>query len=192
MELLWNFKNFTTMFTKKLKTAFLFFSFVFTYSFGQLKVLNNGNVGIGDSNPANTLTIYPIGQIPQRTSIWRFGIQTKLFLPSYSNVEDNGKFEVFGSYTNNSQFNADNPSLLTRLLHIKANSKLVQIGANDAVTIFNNGCVGIGQPNPTIKLEVLGSGGSDINLRVNGRISSNNPDGGLWCGESNTFMGGWA
>ncbi|TAF72817.1 MAG: hypothetical protein EAZ53_14695, partial [Bacteroidetes bacterium] len=35
------------MFTKKSKTAFLFFSFVFTFSFGQLKVKSNGDVRIG-------------------------------------------------------------------------------------------------------------------------------------------------
>lgn len=54
------------MFTKKSKTAFLFFSFVFTFSFGQLKVLSNGNVGIGNSNPAVKLRVE--GEIQQHAA----------------------------------------------------------------------------------------------------------------------------
>lgn len=49
--------------------------------------------------------------------------------------------------------------------------------------------VGIGTENPSAKLEIVGGGGTSIDLKVNGRIQSNNNGGGLWIG-GDRFVGG--
>jgi len=49
--------------------------------------------------------------------------------------------------------------------------------------------VGIGTDEPSAKLEIVGGGGTSIDLKVNGRIQSNNNSGGLWIGDDR-FVGG--
>ena len=52
-----------------------------------------------------------------------------------------------------------------------------------------NGNLGIGTALPTAKLEVNGLGGGNIDISTNGRIRSNNNDGGLWVA-NDRFIGG--
>jgi hypothetical protein len=52
-----------------------------------------------------------------------------------------------------------------------------------------DGRVGIGTTGPGAKLEVSGSGGTNVDVLVNGRLRSNNNDGGLWVSD-NRFIGG--
>src|SRR5919204_654747 len=52
-----------------------------------------------------------------------------------------------------------------------------------------DGSVGVGTTNPGAKLEVAGAGGQSVDLLVNGRLRSNNNDGGIWVG-TDRFLGG--
>jgi hypothetical protein len=56
--------------------------------------------------------------------------------------------------------------------------------------VQNSGNVGVGTANPGAKLEVAGGGGTSVDLVVNGRLRSNNNDGGLWVA-SDRFVGGF-
>jgi hypothetical protein len=58
------------------------------------------------------------------------------------------------------------------------------------LTVLNNGNVGIGTHNPGARLEVVGGGGGSVDLVVNGRLRSDNNDGGLWVA-SDRFVGGF-
>jgi hypothetical protein len=60
---------------------------------------------------------------------------------------------------------------------------------NDHIALISSGGVGIGTSSPTTKLEVSGGGGTNVDLIVNGRMRSNNDDGGLWIA-SDRFVGG--
>src|SRR5438034_2976647 len=53
-----------------------------------------------------------------------------------------------------------------------------------------DGNVGVGTASPGAKLEVAGGGGLSVDLVVNGRLRSNNNDGGLWVA-SDRFVGGF-
>ena len=57
------------------------------------------------------------------------------------------------------------------------------------LAVTPDGNVGIGTTSPGAKLEVVGGGDTSIDLLVNGRLKSNNNDGGLWVG-SDRFVGG--
>jgi hypothetical protein len=63
--------------------------------------------------------------------------------------------------------------------------------ANQNLNILPKGTgrVGIGTTNPGAKLEVAGAGGDKVDLIVNGRLRSNNNDGGLWISDTR-FIGG--
>ena len=58
------------------------------------------------------------------------------------------------------------------------------------LAVLNNGNVGIGARNPGARLEVAGGGGQSVDFVVNGRMRSNNNDGGLWV-SSDRFVGGF-
>jgi hypothetical protein len=58
------------------------------------------------------------------------------------------------------------------------------------LTVLGTGAVGIGTPKPGAALEVMGGGGTTIDLLVNGRLQSNNKDGGLWIA-ADRFVGGY-
>jgi hypothetical protein len=60
---------------------------------------------------------------------------------------------------------------------------------NNTYLNVQGGNVGIGTENPSSKLEIVGGGGQNVDLVVNGRIRSNNNDGGLWIGSDRLFGG---
>jgi hypothetical protein len=62
-------------------------------------------------------------------------------------------------------------------------------GLLDETTRYFEGNVGLGTDAPTAKLHIEGKGGTNIDLVVNGRIRSNNNDGGLWV-SVDRFVGG--
>jgi hypothetical protein len=55
--------------------------------------------------------------------------------------------------------------------------------------IRGDGMVGVGTGAPAAKLDVAGGGGTSVDLQVNGRLRSNNNDGGLWVAQDR-FIGG--
>jgi hypothetical protein len=65
-------------------------------------------------------------------------------------------------------------------------------GGQWQLQVMPNGNVGIGPGlgSPGARLEVAGSGGTNVDLLVNGRIRSNSNDGGLWV-STDRFVGGF-
>jgi len=61
---------------------------------------------------------------------------------------------------------------------------------NLAGSLTIDGNVGVGTASPGAKLEVAGGGGVSVDLLVNGRMRSNNNDGGLWVA-GDRFVGGF-
>jgi hypothetical protein len=61
---------------------------------------------------------------------------------------------------------------------------------SDKLSVTAEGNIGIGTIKPTAKLEVVGGGGGTIDLKVSGRLQSNNNDGGLWVSDDR-FIGGY-
>ena len=64
-------------------------------------------------------------------------------------------------------------------------------GLLDETQRYFEGNVGLGIDAPEAKLQIEGKGGQNIDLLVNGRLRSNNNDGGLWIA-SDRFVGGVA
>lgn len=64
-------------------------------------------------------------------------------------------------------------------------------GLLDDTQRYFEGNVGLGTDAPAAKLHIEGKGGQNVDLLVNGRIRSNNNDGGLWIA-SDRFVGGVA
>lgn len=62
-------------------------------------------------------------------------------------------------------------------------------GLLDDTKRYFEGNVGLGVDAPEAKLHIEGQGGTNIDLLVNGRLKSNNNDGGLWV-SSDRFVGG--
>ncbi|MGH3612873.1 MAG: tail fiber domain-containing protein [Pseudonocardia sp.] len=67
----------------------------------------------------------------------------------------------------------------------------VSIGTGGAsrLTVDAGGNVGVGTTAPVARLHVSGSDGKNVDVLVDGRLRSNNDDGGLWIG-TNRFVGG--
>ncbi len=66
----------------------------------------------------------------------------------------------------------------------------LKYGTDWRLAVQGDGKVGIGTTTPGAKLEVVGDGGSSVDLVVNGRLRSNSNDGGLWV-STDRFVGGF-
>ncbi|HSI75966.1 MAG TPA: tail fiber domain-containing protein [Lunatimonas sp.] len=64
-------------------------------------------------------------------------------------------------------------------------------GLLDDTKRYFEGNVGLGIDSPVAKLQIVGKGGTNVDLLVNGRIRSDSNDGGLWIA-SDRFVGGSA
>ncbi|HKE97545.1 MAG TPA: hypothetical protein VKG45_01230, partial [Actinomycetes bacterium] len=142
---------------------------------GTLKAL--GNVGIGTTAPANDLEI---GNFDARNrylalkvaggNAYRCGLKLWAWQENYGySIE----FDERGTIANG--------------LHVKTHDKAVD--GTTRVFVGRDGNVGIGTTSPGAKLTVAGGGGSSVDFVVNGRLQSNNNDGGLWVA-GDRFVGG--
>ncbi|KOP26680.1 hypothetical protein AMR41_08630 [Hapalosiphon sp. MRB220] len=130
---------------------------------------------------------------------------SELAVTSNANIDGNlrvsGNLEVQGNVTardvehvsgNVSLGDADNDEVkIAGVLRSGHSSGTLRV--DDALHTTENltieGSLGIGTTNPGAKLEVNGSGGQNVDFIVNGRLRSNNNDGGLWVA-SDRFVGG--
>src|SRR5579859_5153371 len=145
----------------------------------RLTVMNNGNVGIGTYTPAHDLEI---GAYQPQDRLLTFKVQGGNQHVSGVNMwawQDNYGYSM----------RYDERSASPNGLHIKSHN-LDAVGATRMFFDWFTGNVGIGTTTPAGRLEVIGGGGTSIDLVVNGRLQSNNNDGGLWV-TSDRFVGGF-
>jgi hypothetical protein len=72
-------------------------------------------------------------------------------------------------------------------LHVKTHN--ADAAGVTRLFVTQDGNVGVGNTAPACRLDVTGSGGTNIDLQVNGRLRSNSNDGGLWVA-ADRFIGG--
>ncbi len=139
----------------------------------RLTVTETGHVGIGTATPENaegwarTLDLY--GKASAKLSVRMDGIDARLM--AHTGFWGAPAGMVLGTKTNHAV------SIATK--------------ATSRVTVTATGDVGIGTATPSARLDVAGKGGTSIDLVVNGRLKSNNQDGGLWVTDDR-FIGGLA
>ncbi|HZR52288.1 MAG TPA: tail fiber domain-containing protein [Streptosporangiaceae bacterium] len=131
---------------------------------GRLMVDNSGNVGIGNPKPGAKLHVVGGGSMSVD-----FVVNGRL----RSDNNDGGLWVASDRFIGGLDVN-----------------KVGFFNAGWRLAVLNNGNVGIGTNNPGARLEVDGGGGGSIDFVVNGRMQSNNNDGGLWVA-SDRFVGGF-
>jgi hypothetical protein len=151
----------------------------------RMRITNNGNVGIGTTNPQGMLHIFNTNS----------GIAGLTLEGGYENYSTQ-PFIRFGAPAIASATNGY-AYISTNLVGTGAAGQGGQLNlftkiansANYSGITINQGNIGIGTSNPQCRLEVQGAGGGTIDFSVNGRMRSNNNDGGLWV-STDRFMGG--
>lgn len=129
-------------------------------------LFNNGtNVGIGGVTAPSQLLSFPTSTLGNRITLyngqmWGMGIQNSLL-----------QF-IVNSTGGNFAFGSGSSASFSEVMRIKG-----------------TGNVGIGTTTPSARLDIKGGGGTTVDLLVNGRIRSNNNDGGMWVA-SDRFVGG--
>lgn len=69
---------------------------------------------------------------------------------------------------------------------------LVVSGLRSLLDLFVDGRLGVGTTNPGAKVEIVGSGGQNIDFISSGRLKSNSSQGGLWLSNTNDgFVGNY-
>jgi Chaperone of endosialidase len=150
-----------------------------------------GNLGIGTTAPAARLHV--AGGTAQLD-----GNQRLVFTDT--DTSNNLKVQLWAGYglginggtlfyaANGRHSWRDNAGANERMaLSTAANGGLAVMGTGASAFA---GSLGVGTTSPTAKLEVAGGGGTSIDLLVNGRLRSNNNDGGLWVA-SDRLVGGF-
>jgi hypothetical protein len=133
-----------------------------------------GNVGIGTTTPISKLSVI----IPVSTST--------------VGADPN----AYGAYfTDNTSATLAIRSLGNGAMHLTTDGpgrKLILGGGGFEQTIFlTGGNAGIGTASPGVKLDIIGAGGTNTDLRVNGRIQTGDAlnFGGMWVSSTGLFMG---
>lgn len=126
----------------------------------RLAVQQNGHVGVGTTSPASPLHVSAPTSGAPFTAL-------QVDVQSFATAA-NARASYFLNVRDVSAGNSGNYRLCVR----------------------GDGNVGVGTGTPGARLEVAGSGGTTVDLLVNGRLRSNNDDGGLWVAQDR-FVGGF-
>lgn len=139
-----------------------------------------------------------LGQMYPTTLTDNIGIGTTL--PNaplqFSNATANRKIVLYDTNNNDHQyygFGINGGTLRYQTDAIGADhvffAGINSTSSSELMRVKGNGNVGIGI-NPIYRLDVVGSGGSSIDLRTSGRIWTNSTDGGIWLSNlQDAFMG---
>ncbi len=148
----------------------------------RMRVLSTGNVGIGIAAPLQRLDVQGgnariniafIGDVGHGINWAGFSHYLQATTTGYALLASSD-----GNYT---LVNKEN----TGLGYIG-----FRIGNTDKAVITNAGDMGIGTTTPAYRLDNVGSGGGNINLRTTGRIWTNSASGGIWLSDlTDCFMG---
>ncbi|MFF5112068.1 tail fiber domain-containing protein [Streptosporangium sp. NPDC000509] len=150
---------------------------------GGLTVLPTGNVGVGTANPTVKLHVSGVTLLQGDASV-----SGKLVVNGDPglNVLPTGNVGV-GTANPAAKLHVSGVTLLQG--DASVSGKLV-VNGQSGLNVLPTGNVGVGTASPTAKLEVVGGGGQSVDLVVNGRLRSDNNDGGLWVA-SDRFVGGF-
>ncbi len=128
--------------------------YTFTSGADRLTILDNGNVGIGSSSPAQKL------QIVDSTSFTSVNV--------YNSKGSSGGTSALMLGLNNGAFVTNDAARVeARVIDVSTAAldfKVYGGGLNTIMSLLGGGNVGIGTTNPTVKLDVISSGGSGMRI----------------------------
>ena len=160
---------------------------------------NAGKVGIGTATPSEKLEIQEANDTPTvlKISNTNAGSNSMVSLKLRANNTEASFFvrnETPGGYGEFAPRRAgiSNSGPIALITTSDASPINFAPNFNTKMTVMPDGKVGIGSTLPSTKLQIVGNGGTSVDMKVNGRIVSGDATnaGGIWVNEGTTmFMG---